>query len=492
MSSLTRRQFVTGTLATGAAMAGPLPVGANPLGANDDLRVAVIGFRGQGRGHIQRMRAIEGVRLVALCDVDPAVLHSQADVVGGKQEHLYTDVRKLLERTDIDAITTATPNHWHALISIWAVQAGKDVYVEKPVSHNVWEGRQLVTAARKHEKIVQTGTQSRSGKAVQAAIEYAHSGALGSVQLVKGLCYKGRMSIGKVGKGEIPGGLDYNLWCGPAPHTPLRRKNLHYDWHWVHATGNGDLGNQGIHEMDMARWAAKADHLSPRVLSIGGRFGYEDDGETPNTQIIFHDYPEIPLIFEVRGLPKGREFREKSLWGRNMDSPPGFGGQRGVGVEIHCQEGKVVISNGNSAVAFDSRGETIKTFDGSHDHKMDHMRNFVTAVRSRRTSDLTADILEGHLSSALCHTGMISHLLGAVASPSSIQEQIQGDRNASASFASFQDHLANNDVSIDTDSATLGPWLEMDPTTERFTNSQHANQLLTRNYRKPFAVPQVV
>src|ERR1043166_6850190 len=270
------------------------------VGANGDIRYAVVGFNGRGRDHLGGMHGVKGTRLVALCDVDSHVLEAEVkkcDAHGEKVEG-YTDVRKLLENKDIDVVTFATPNHWHSLGAIWAVQAGKDVYVEKPVSHNVWEGRQVVAAARKYNKIVQTGTQSRSSSAIKEAVEWVQAGNLGRLLIARGLCYKPRPSIGKAhGPQPVPPGVNYDLWCGPAPMDPIRRIRFHYDWHWFWNYGCGDLGNQGIHQMDIARWFLGVNELSPRVLSLGGRLGYEDDGETANTQIVYHDYPKAPLIF---------------------------------------------------------------------------------------------------------------------------------------------------------------------------------------------------
>src|SRR6185295_1495831 len=279
------------------------------IGSNSDIRYAVVGFNGRGRNHLQELPEVKGTRLVALCDVDSNVLDKElkkCETAGQKVEG-YTDIRKLLENKDIDVVTFATPNHWHSLGSICAVQAGKDVYVEKPVSHNVWEGRQLVIAARKYNRIVQTGTQSRSSSGIAEAIAWVREGNIGKIIRARGLCYKRRPSIDKVdGPQEVPPNIDYDLWCGPAPKEPLMRKRLHYDWHWVWPTGNGDLGNQGIHEMDVARWVLGVQELSPRVLSVGGRLGYVDDGTTPNTLIVLHDYKPAPLLFEVRGLPSNK------------------------------------------------------------------------------------------------------------------------------------------------------------------------------------------
>ncbi len=307
MKGITRRDFMKGSVAAGMALVLPH---SRVLGANDDIRVAVVGFRSQGGGHIKRFLGIPGVRVVALCDVDEKVIKKRLEETEGldKDVRIYTDVRKLLEDKDIDAISTATPNHWHALITIWACQAGKDVYVEKPISHNIWEGRQMIKAARKYNRIVQGGTHKRSDTILPEVFDYLQKGNIGTIKIARGFCCKRRKSIGKVvGMQPVPESVDYNLWTGPAPLGPLMRKRLHYDWHWVWPTGNGDLGNQGVHEMDLCRWALGQDSLPKRAMSIGGRFGYDDDGTTANTQIAVFDYEPAPLIFEVRGRLKTSE-----------------------------------------------------------------------------------------------------------------------------------------------------------------------------------------
>jgi predicted dehydrogenase len=492
MPRINRRDFLTGSLAAGATLAFPH---ARVLGANDDIRVAVIGFNGRGGGHISEVLGIKGVRLAALCDVDPAVLARHVDALDrrGVKVATYTDVRKMLESREIDAITTATPNHWHSLIGIWACQAGKDAYVEKPISHNVWEGRQLVRAARKHNRVVQGGTQSRSNPRLVAAVQWVREGNLGKIRSVTGLCYKARQSIGKVGHGEIPAGLDYNLWVGPAPMTPLRREKLHYDWHWVYDTGNGDMGNQGIHQMDMARWFLGANALSPRVMSIGGRLGYDDDGETPNTQVVYHDYEKAPLIFETRGLPKSKEFQDPRLWGKNMDSPDGFNGAGGIGVIVDCEGGKVcAVGGGSPVIAYDRAGNKIREFTDEGGARVGHMENFIVAVRERKPSLLAAECLETHLSSGLCHTGMISHRLGKRLSAGEVLERIQGNRLAVDRYEAMREHLARNGVDLSSTSVTLGPWLTFDPKSERFVDNETANALVSRRYRDPFVVPEKV
>ena len=490
-TSITRRQFLQTTALSAAALWLPgcsTTRTGRVIGANEEIRIGVVGFGGRGGDHISGLRKLadKGVRIVALCDADRKILAGGVDSFAKRSEKVegYTDIRRLLENQDVDAITIATPNHWHSLGVIWACQAGKDVYVEKPISHNVWEGRQAVNAARKYKRIVQAGTQSRSSQGIRDAVAWVRAGNLGKIQVSRGLCYKPRKSIGKTqGPQPLPPEVDYDLWCGPAPKVPLRRKNLHYDWHWVWDTGSGDLGNQGIHQMDLARWFLGVDELSPAVFSVGGRLGYDDDGETPNTQFVFHDYPKAPLIFEVRGLPKAKEFQEKE-WNASMDQFMGAA----IGVIVHCEGGHVLVPDYRSAIAYDKDGKEIKKWSGADDH----YENFINAMRSRKASDLTGDILEGHLSSALCHTGNVSYRLGRQAAPDTVREAIRGNKAGLEPFERMAEHLAKNGVDLNTAKATLGPVLQMNPKTERFKGNAAAEAQLTRPYRAPFVVPEKV
>ncbi len=476
MESIKRRSFIKNSLLLTAGAGISAGSWNRILGANDDIRMAVVGFHGQGGSHIAQLTKLPGVRLVGLCDADRDVLEEAAKKLrdGGRAVETYTDVRKLLESKDVDAITTATPNHWHSLLTIWACQAGKDVYVEKPVSHEIWEGRKMIEAARKYNRIVQTGTQSRSNAGLREALDWVRSGQLGKIKVSRGLCYKRRKSIGKVsGPQPIPPSVDYDLWCGPAPKGPLMRQQLHYDWHWVWPTGNGDLGNQGIHQMDIARWSLGKTTLSPRVFSLGGRFGYIDDGETPNTMVIVHDYGDVLLIFEVRGLPERADSEAMDKY--RLQS---------VGNVVECENGYL-----SGTTAYDNDGKEIRKFTSPAES---HMANFIKAVRSRKAADLNADILEGHLSSALCHTGNISYRLGRLASPGECEEAIKADKEAVESFERFQAHLAANNIDLEKTKMTLGTFLKMDPKTERFEGNSKANSLLTREYREPFVVPEKV
>jgi predicted dehydrogenase len=491
MSKLTRRDFFKSSMIAGAAIALAKP-NARVLGANGDLRLAVVGVGSQGSGHIGYFSGIEGVRLVALCDADKAHLENAAagfEKKSGQKVTTYTDVRKLLESKEIDAITSATPNFWHSLVTIWACQAGKDVYIEKPVSHNIWEGRKMVEAARKYNRIVQTGTQKRSSEAHPAAYEWFRQGNLGAIKWVRSLCYKARYEgtngivEGTNGPVPVPESVDYNLWCGPADMEPLRRKDLHYNWHWVWNTGNGDLGNQGIHEMDLGRWALGDPKMAPRVMSFGGRFRVNDAGETPNTQIVYFDYKPVPLIFEVRGLPRKKGDKSMDGWRRTGT---------GIGVIVQCENGYWAAGDGGGYVWDNNDQRTDKRFTGGGGGG--HHKNFIDAVRSRKVNDLNADIEKGHLSSALCHMGNVSYRLGKKMSVSEARSSLGNNEYVLDSFDRMIEHLKVNEVDLDKELITMGPMLTMNPEKEQFVGegSDMANMYIKRNYREPFIVPDVV
>ena len=485
-----RRTFLKASALAAAGAAFSARSWAQVAGANGDVRVAVVGLNGRGKNHVSSLRAIPSVRLVALCDPDSAVLRRAAESVGGGVK-TYRDIRLLLASPDVDAITIAMPNHWHSLAAIWACQAGKDVYVEKPVSHTVWEGRQLVTAAAKYGRIVQAGTQIRSGEGLREAVEWVRAGNLGKITASRGFCYKFRGSIGlTTGPQPVPETVDYDLWCGPAPLAPLRRKRLHYDWHWVWPTGDGDVGNQGIHQMDVARWFLGEPGLPRHTLSVGGRLGYADDGETPNTQVVIHDYPTAPLIFEVRGLPSkpvaetaGDSGSAEAAGARAslMDNYHGVS----VGNVVDCEGGSVVTASYFSATARDREGKVVKEFRG----KDRHMANFIDVVRSRKEADLYGPVGEGHVSSALCHLGSISHRAGRAADPGQTLEQVRGNPPLAEAYGRLVEHLAANGVDLAKTPATLGLPLRVDARNEALVGSPEAALLLTREYREPYRVP---
>ncbi|HTL69157.1 MAG TPA: Gfo/Idh/MocA family oxidoreductase [Lacunisphaera sp.] len=491
MPALTRRAFIKSSALAATAAWTARSWGRVP-GANADVRVAVAGLNGRGRNHLASLHALPGVRVVALCDPDTAVLDRTVAKLGAGVK-TFTDIRELLASPEIDAVTIATPNHWHSLMGIWACQAGKDVYVEKPVSHNVWEGRQLVAAATKYGRIIQAGVQIRSGEGLREAVEWVRAGHIGRITAARGFCYKRRPSIGRThGPQPVPATVDYDLWCGPAPRAPLRRARLHYDWHWIYATGNGDVGNQGIHQMDVARWFLGEAGLPRHTLSVGGRLGYEDDGETPNTQVILHDYATAPLIFEVRGLPARLEAAPAAAAGgaeeaaAAADTMDRYRGVR-VGNIIDCEGGSVVTSAYFTAQAFDRGGKMIKEFKG----RDRHMANFIEVVRGRDAGELYGPIDEGHISSALCHLGNISHQLGRATPPGELREKIRGDAALDEACGRMLEHLAANRIDLDRTPLTLGLPLAIDPSAERFTGAEAAaaNALLSRAYRAPYVVP---
>ncbi len=474
MSQFSRRQFLERSLTTAAGLsvvgaAQALPSEKKKASANERVNIAVIGVNGRGLGHVNGYLEHPLANLVAICDVDENAI-GRAMALGMKSDKklkYYSDIRQMLEDSTIDAVSIATPNHWHALASIWSMQAGKDVYVEKPVSHNVHEGRVMVEASRKLNKICQTGTQVRSMKGSIEAIEYIHSGKIGTVTLARGLCYKRRKSIGRKSDTATPKGVHYDLWQGPAPERAFNPNRFHYEWHWNWAYGNGDLGNQGIHQMDVARWALNKHTFPNSVVSLGGRFGYVDDGNTPNTLVSVFDYGDAELIFEVRGL----------------ETAPLNGAM--VGNIIYGTEGYVVFTGYDTALAFDNSHNKVQEFKGGGDH----YGNFLEAVKSRNRKAQRADILEGHLSSALCHLGNISYHLGKPQHSTSKVEGFEGGEASMETYNRFQTHLANNGVNLNEVTFTVGPKLKIDGRHESFGGNREANQHLFREYRAPYVVP---
>jgi len=484
MTGLSRRTF----LGTGAALA-PF---SRVLGANDAIRLAVVGvgstvkIGGKGKGDARDFAKIPGVRVVAFCDVDRANLDPEVQKWRdrGEKVEAYTDVRKLLENKDIDVVSVTTPNHWHALVTIWACQAGKDVFVQKPASHNLFEGRKMVEAARKYKRIVQCPSNSRSPNGFQEAAEWARKGNLGKIRYIHGVNFGARPSIGKVsGPQRIPDTIDYDLWSGPAPVLPLMRENLHYDWHWQWPYGDGELGNWGPHILDGCRMATGEQSLPRHVIAMGGRFAYRDDGQTPNSQLMFYDYRPAPIVFEIRGLPKDKSFLNTAWDKAQNTSMDTYCGIR-QGTVIHCEGGYVAQNK-----AFDKDGTLIRQFQPTTPNLN---VNFIEAVRSRRASDLVADIQDGHLTVSLIHMANISYRVGKTLSAGQIKERILGQKELLDAFERFKDHLRANDV--DVDQMIAGPMLTMDPARERFTGdlSAEANRLVSGEYRKPFVVPERV
>jgi predicted dehydrogenase len=501
MQQTTRRNFLKNSMAAGLALGLPRRVIGGELpskaaGVNDMVRVAVVGLGATtavggvgGRGHqlIPRLREVPGVRIVALCDVDQAFVDREVQPFKDQGEEVaaYFDLRKVLDDKTIDAVVIALPNHWHALATVWACQAGKDVYVEKPFSYNIWEGRQMVAAARKYGRIVQVGTQNRSSTLLRHTFDYLRSGELGPTRFAHALVYRARDGIGKVSTPTLlPATVDYDLWCGPAPKTPLMRKQLHYEWHWFWATGNGEIGNNGVHVMDLCRWALGQNQPPPRAMSIGGRFAFDDGGETANTHIALLDYQPAPLICEVRNV---------SVAG-GADAMGKFRNQN-RGLVIDC-EGGYFAGDASGGAFFDNQGKKIKDIvdDGSSKSlEASHLSNFVAAVRSRKAGDLVAEALQGHLSAACCHMANISYRLGKHSMPEAIRETIRANRELLDAFERCREYLRENGVDLSATPAVLGPWVSFDAKQEQFVQdfADQANELSQRDYRRPFVVPKV-
>jgi predicted dehydrogenase len=507
----TRRTFLRGTVA-GAAGLASLPSWAAPIGANSDVRVAVIGFKSRGSGHIASLLKIKGVRLVALCDVDSAVLEKHvADLdKKGIKVKAYKDFRECCADPDIDAITIATPNHTHTLIGMTAIANGKHVYVEKPVSHNIWEGRKLVEAslvAAKKGLVVQHGMQRRSDLGWAAAMEYVKSGKIGKVTLSRGINYKARKSIGKIaapispdadgllkpgtvtdasGKG-LSGTIDYKLWSGPRGIIPVQRTQFHYDWHWQWAYGNGDIGNQGPHQLDVARWAlGNPDQLPKRVMSFGGRWGYDDDGQTANNQMAFYEFNEgAPLLFDNRGLPM-----KDMNWTKGYEPVYRINGKTSaprIGNVIHCEGGFIA-----EAKAYDNDGKAIEKFENFQDGP-DHMKNFIDSVRAGKITKDVLNVAHGHHAAALAHMANVSYRLGKKISNDEIKERLTVNKAAQETFDHFVQNLVDNKIDMKAELASCGPMLEFDPVSEKFIGefAEEANKLATEEYVAGFELPTI-
>jgi predicted dehydrogenase len=393
--SASRREF----LAAGAAFTA-----ARAMGANDKINVAVIGVGGRGTDHVKTYITLPDARVAAVCDVDQTALERASALVlkeTGQKPKEYDDMRKAFADKEIDAVSITTPNHWHALATIWACQAGKDVYCEKPASHNVYEGQRMIEVARKTGRMVQVGSQSRSVPHKIQAMQLLRDGAIGKVYLAKGLCFKRRKSIGHQADSPVPPGVNWDMFLGPAPMRPFNALRFKYNWHWFWDTGNGDIGNQGVHEMDICRWGM-GDIAWPRsVVSTGGKYVYDDDQETPNTQLASFDYGDREIVFEVRGILTGGEGSLERRGG-NFVGNLFFGGDGWMAVD---SEGFQIYKGEKSALSMD-----VKKQAGGDTGP--HMTNFLQACRTRNYKDLHADIAIGAQSAALCHLANASYRVG--------------------------------------------------------------------------------
>jgi len=466
-----RREFLKRSAAGAAGMAiGGIGFSARSYasirGANERINVGIIGIRNQGTVHINRycgLRDSHNVVVKTLCDADELLFEPAAKIVTEKtgiQPSTEWDLRKVLDDKDIHAVSIVTPNHWHALATIWACQAGKHVYVEKPVSHNIWEGRKMVEAARKYNLRVQVGLNNRSSDNVIEAIRFLHEGGIGEVFMARALCFKARDSYGIAKDSQPPATFHYDRWLGPAPYRPYNEKRSHYNWHWYWDTGNGDTGNTGPHQLDLARWGMNKNEHPVSVYSAGGIYGFHQEDrplqvrtpgkmvyggvetyghdktsqETPNTQTAVFKYHDGKMLeFETRGRYTNNE---------------GSLGQE-VGNIFYGTEGWLEIG-GSTWKAFHERER--KPFAGSKEsgrgREAANWGNFLDAIRSGRDGDLRCDIREGFYSSTLPHLANISYRLGR-------ELRFMGDY-------------------------------------EKFSNDSEADTMLTRAYRKPYVVPEQV
>jgi predicted dehydrogenase len=455
-SNASRRDFlkIAGAGVATTALSATASSYSNILGANDRVRVAICGVRGRGNDHIHGFSKVPGTELAALCDVDENVSQQRAgeiEKMGLSKPKSYVDIRKLLEDKEIDAISIATPNHWHSLMAIWACQAGKDVYVEKPCSHNTFEGRQLVNVVKKYNRICQHGSQSRSNPGMLEAIRHLSDGTVGDVYMARALCYKWRPTIGHAQQEPVPAGVNYDLWTGPAPLKPFTKNRFHYNWHWIWDTGNGDIGNQGIHEIDIARWGLGVG-FPVSVSAMGGHFMFDDDQETPNTL-------NATLYFD--GADGKRKMMEIEVrhWITNHEAEIGTGayGESAVPPAGIAAAPKRTPDKQQTLGPMDAKTNTIGNLfygskgilaiDGYDAYKTwitnqlepgphgkaagDHYANFIDCVRSRRAEDIHSPIEEAHKSTTLVHLANASYRLGRTLKFDPAKEEVIGDAEAS-------------------------------------------------------------
>ncbi|TWU16083.1 Gfo/Idh/MocA family protein [Allorhodopirellula heiligendammensis] len=511
MNRLTRREFSVSAAAASVATGLVAGVHTSSRAAAADtkaeqLGVAVCGVNSRGMAHVGGFHHDPRTIIRVLVDVDSKVGEQRADQVEktqGVRPRVVSDVREVLDADDVQIVTAATPNHWHAIIGVWAMQAGKDVYIEKPVSHNIDEGRALVAAAKKYERMFQTGSQCRSSKACIDAVKFMADGGIGDVNLARGLCYKRRKSIGELGDYAVPPTVDYSLWSGPAEYTTpkVTRPKFHYDWHWQRLYGNGDSGNQGPHQTDISRWGMGLDRHPNTILSYGGRLGYQaerknpdyvDAGDTANTQVAIYDYGDKTIVFETRGLSVDNSADEElnALFQSKNGNK--------IGVVFYGSDGYVVQTSYDLCRVYDRNMNQTREF--THDSRSDgdlvdvHVSNFIDAVVSRDASALTADARVGHLSAAMAHHANVSYYLGDSnkSTPAELAAAVEAFKSRDDDAATLErtlQHLRDNGVDLEVDKLSLGPVLNFDLETERYIDNDAANAMLTRDYREDFTVP---
>jgi predicted dehydrogenase len=437
--------------------------------------LAIIGVGGYGRELISKFANIENCHIGFVCDPDEVRGRSAVELArykSGRDAIYFQDMRRIFDLKDVDAVVISTPNHWHTLAAVWAMQAGKDVYVEKPVSHSVFEGKYLAEAAKFYRRVVQSGLQLRSYEELRHTIDFLQQGGIGRIKYARCLSFKRRRPIGKAGSYRPPDSLDYNLWCGPAPMSQVTRRQFHYDWHWFWDYGGGGLANNGVHRIDVARWGMGLTGVGDDVFSLGGRFGPQDAGETPNVQVTVHRYGNQFIIHELRGLP--------------TETDPLL--ESGDGVIFYGTDGILTFGR-RKLVLRDLQGRIVRQV--SRNGRGSHHRNFLNAVRWGRQEDLHCSAMDGHYSSALCHLGGLSHRLGVVAGEKDIERQL-GDAHLPEFFgeiyADTKEYLRSNAVEED---LRLGRLLRFDPEGTEIINDPEGTLMLRSSNREPFILPKL-
>ncbi len=442
----TRRKFLKKTAAAGSvAFVAPTIISSSVFGANDRVTAAVLGLHGRGNSHVKSLMVQDNVQIKTLCDPDMNVLKDRQKEFKDKYHKdvgLEQDIRRVMDDDDIDVVTIATPNHWHALATIWACQAGKDVYVEKPGSHNIWEGRKMVEASMKYDRIVQHGVQLRSSPAVNEAVQLMRDGYIGRVYMARGLVFRWRPDIGDKGFEPVPEGLDYDLWTGPAPKRPFTRNLVHYNWHWHWDYGNGDVGNQGIHETDLCMWGLDVG-FPTKITSMGGKFLWDDSKEVPEVLTSVYKYPDEDKIIQFEVRP----------WCTNTEQGVTVGnifyGDKGIIVVDGYDKYKSYLGKDRTpGKSGEDGGESGTEMDRGAGGTDGHFANFLEAVRKHDKTILNGPVETAHLASGLAHLGNIAYRLDRV--------------------------------------------LTFDPASETFVNDPEADEMLTRNYRDGFVVPDKV
>ena len=481
MSRHTRRDFLQSTLAVGSALALP-SYSALGAEANNTINLGFISCGGRAGGLMGHFSKLDHVKVAGLCDPDPERLASAKKRF--PEAKGWADLRAMLDDDGIDAVVIATCNHWHCLAAIWAMQAGKDVYVEKPLSHSQWEGQQTVAAAKKYGKICQVGTQQRSDPMQAEIKKFLHEEkALGEIKMARVNRYGVRAPIGKRSTPlPIPQGLQYDLWLGPAQDQPIYRDKLQYDWHWDWNTGSGEMGNWGVHVLDDMRNNIFQDKvaLPKRVLGGGGRVLWNDAGNTPNIHFAYFDTGSIPVVIGLTNLTAGPDAKK---------SPPCPGPNSGY--MAYCEGGRFEGQRGRAA-AFDNDGKVVKEFKGTGGNGA-HQQNFIDAVRSRDSSILMSDVKVGHDSTGWCNVANVAFRAGRPFKLADTKQVTDGAEMWEGLVESMNDLLTAHGIAMESDAVKLSPMLEMDVAAEKFVgdNAATANGFLKREYRKGYEVPEI-